>query len=497
MNYDYVVIGGGVSGMTTALILAKQGCRVALVERSKKIAPTIRGFTRGGLLFDTGFHYSGGLETGGPLDIFFRYLGLSDGIEIYPFKDDGFDSLRCLHPQFEFHYPYGYDKLKESFHGAFPGDKKAVDEYFRTVKKIYSSLPYVDLDTRGEPVSFSAVTGPSLQEFLDGLTDNGLLKCVLSMHCFLYGVSPGEIPFANHACVAGSFYASVSGITGGGQSLVKAFETSLENTGVSIYCGQAAEKVLVSDNGIICGIRLGDGSTLSCSGCVSTIHPHQLLEIVPDHLFRPAYINRLKDLEDTSSACIFFVTCSTSVKGLQGSNLFIFPRPDFSFFNSDLPVEERPLYITAARSNGEAEKNGFIAICPMSDTVTQRWSDSATGKRAAEYELFKREMTERVRCFIEASSPEIAGRIIDMECATPLTLRDYTNSPYGSIYGVKHRVGQYNPMPVTRLNGLYLAGQATTAPGIIGAIMSGFIACENIFGRNHLQEELKACRPKG
>ena len=44
MNYDYVVIGGGVSGMTTALILAKQGCRVALVEQSKKIAPTIRGF---------------------------------------------------------------------------------------------------------------------------------------------------------------------------------------------------------------------------------------------------------------------------------------------------------------------------------------------------------------------------------------------------------------------------------------------------------------------
>ena len=43
MNYDYVVIGGGVSGMTTALILAKHGCRVALVERSKKIAPTIRG----------------------------------------------------------------------------------------------------------------------------------------------------------------------------------------------------------------------------------------------------------------------------------------------------------------------------------------------------------------------------------------------------------------------------------------------------------------------
>jgi phytoene dehydrogenase-like protein len=42
MKYDYIVIGGGVSGMTSALILAIQGYSVALVEKSKQLAPTIR-----------------------------------------------------------------------------------------------------------------------------------------------------------------------------------------------------------------------------------------------------------------------------------------------------------------------------------------------------------------------------------------------------------------------------------------------------------------------
>ncbi len=130
----------------------------------------------------------------------------------------------------------------------------------------------------------------------------------------------------------------------------------------------------------------------------------------------------------------------------------------------------------------------------MSGAQTRRWEDSISGKRPEGYRLFKNEMAERIGRSIEASCPEIAGRITDMEFATPLTLRDYTNSPYGSIYGVKHRVGQYNPIPVTRLRGLYLAGQAVVAPGIMGAVMSGFLACENIFGRDHLQEELKACR---
>ncbi len=185
------------------------------------------------------------------------------------------------------------------------------------------------------------------------------------------------------------------------------------------------------------------------------------------------------------------------MKGLQGSNLFMFPRPDFSFFHSDLPVEEWPIYITAARSSGGPEKHGFIAICPMSNAKTQRWAGSVTGKRPVEYKTFKKELTERICRHIEASCPEIAGTITAVECATPLTLRDYTGSPYGSIYGVKHRTGQYNPMPVTRLKGLYLAGQAVTAPGIMGAVMSGFIVCENIFGRDHLREELKACRPQG
>jgi len=111
MKYDYGVIGGGVSGMTTALILARKGYSVVLVEKSERIAPTIRGFVKEGLFFDTGFHYTGGFGTGEPMDIFFRYLGLSDKVKKLPFDEYGFDTLRCLDPPFEFSYPYGYERI--------------------------------------------------------------------------------------------------------------------------------------------------------------------------------------------------------------------------------------------------------------------------------------------------------------------------------------------------------------------------------------------------
>jgi all-trans-retinol 13,14-reductase len=498
MNYDYVIIGGGVSGMTSALILAKQSFSVALVEKSRQLAPTIRGFTKKDLFFDTGFHYTGGLGTGEPVDLFLRYLGLSDAVEKLPFREDAFDSFRCLEPSFNFHFPFGHDRIREKFYEVFPDERKAIDAYLSAVKEQYHSVPYVNLDVPEVSTGFSSIHGPTLQEFLDRLTNNKVLKCILSMHCFLYGVAPDEVSFANHACVAGSYYESVNGIVGGGLKLTEVFEAQLEKTGVDVYRGQEVNGMLLSNDGVFGGLTLKDQTNVSAKGCISTIHPRQLLEIVPDSVFRPAYVERLRGLEETASACILYVICSGPIEDLTGSNIFVFPEPDFTFFYKNIDVEKRPMYITAGgeRDGGKA-KHGFIAICPMSKEQTRPLIDPVLQERSANYKLLKEEIGEKMVRSIKASCPEIAKKILDVTCATPLTLRDYTNSPFGSLYGVKHKIGQYNPMPATRLKGLFLAGQAVTAPGIMGAMMSGFLACGTILGHEKLQKELKQCRPEG
>lgn len=499
MNYDYTVIGGGISGMCCALILAKQGLSVALVEKSASLAPTVRGFTKKGLFFDTGFHYTGGLGTGEPLDIFFRYLGLSDTLQKMPFREDAFDSFHSLEPQFIFNHPYGYARISEKFHEVFPDETDAIDTYFSAVRERYHSIPYVNLDGPATSAGLSAMHGATLQEFLDKLTGNRLLKCILSMHCFLYGVSPNEIPFANHAYVAGSYYESVHGISGGGLKLTEAFEAQLEKMGVHVYCGQEARKITLSSDGVFSGIELKDSTHLNSGACISTIHPHSLLEIIPNSVFRPAYVNRLKALEETASACILYAACSGPIKDLSGSNIFIFPEPDFTFFDRNLAIETLPMYITAAGGgqDGEPTKHGFIAICPMSKAQAEPLTDPVTRGRAVDYKLRKEELADKMVVSIRTSCPEIAEKITDITCATPLTLRDFTNSPFGSLYGVKHKIGQYNPMPVTRLKGLFLAGQAITAPGIMGAMMSGFLVCGGILGHENIRKELKKCRQEG
>jgi all-trans-retinol 13,14-reductase len=308
-------------------------------------------------------------------------------------------------------------------------------------------------------------------------------------------VPPDEIPFVNHACVVGPYYESVHGIRGGGLSLAKAYEVQLKKLGVDVYCGHGVLKIGLSSDGTPAEVRLADGQQLDCSGCVSTVHPSTFLDLLPDSLFRPAYRKRLARLEETGSANILYLGCNSPPEPLARANILASCDLDITGLRETDPLENRPLFISCARLKDAGPANhGLTAICPASGSQTNRWSDSMTGKRPPEYTDYKEGITEKLCQYIAAVCPELIEKISFTDCATALTLRDYSHSPFGSLYGVKHKVGQYNPLPLTKAKGLFLAGQAIAAPGILGAVVSAFLVCGIIIGHHRVLKELKKLR---
>lgn len=69
-SYDSIVVGGGVSGLLSALVLSKSGKKVLVLEKNRKLGNNCNSYFVNGYRVDTGPHAITQLHKGGPL----RYL---------------------------------------------------------------------------------------------------------------------------------------------------------------------------------------------------------------------------------------------------------------------------------------------------------------------------------------------------------------------------------------------------------------------------------------
>jgi all-trans-retinol 13,14-reductase len=310
------------------------------------------------------------------------------------------------------------------------------------------------------------------------------------MHSLLYGVSPENASVTLNAQVAGSYYHSVHGITGGGRALVDALSGLLLAAGGEIRCS-AAVTALCANSGAVSGVQLASGELLAAKEVVSTMNPRLLPQLLPTGVLSPAYRKRMVNLRQTPSAYIVFAKSPEPLDFLRYRNLFVYPRAEL--FDHDLkrPLAERGFYLAGADQGRAGGIEGLIGIVPASYAEVAEWG--AAGMRRSEaYLKHKQSITEQLMKMFSKSHPELAELEV-LELATPLTLRDYSLAPEGSIYGVGRFLGQYNPHPATRLSGLFLSGQAVAAPGLLGAVVAGYLTCGTILGHASLRGGIRSC----
>jgi all-trans-retinol 13,14-reductase len=489
--YDSIVIGSGLSGLTSALLLARSGRRVLVLEQHFQPAPVVRGFSRGGLYFDSGFHYAGGLGEGGAFRPIFKHLGLEEKLNLFPFAKKGFDRLHIEATGEECALPVGFEPIKTKLGAEFTAVRTQIAQYIDDIAESWSRFPYLDLDIDLAGFGMGSVHGESLSERLQVFSDYPLLQSQLSMHSLLYGVSPEAASETLNSLVVGSYYHSVHGIVGGGRALIEAFLELLAEAGVDIRCRAEVTELLTTSDGIR-GVRLATGEELFAKEVIATMNPVLLPGLLPQGVLRPAYLKRLKNLRQTSSAYIVYAKSRRSIESLRGSNLFVQPEAGIFSYAATEPLDERPFYLAAADQGTEEEIYGLIGIVPADYAEVAEW-ESPEKRRSSGYLAHKQKIGERLLKRFCDNCPEL-GELELVELATPLTLHDYSLAPEGAIYGVGHVLGQYNPYPLTRLPGLLLSGQAIAAPGLLGAVIAGYLTCGSILGHEHLRGEIRACR---
>ncbi len=486
---DTIVIGSGISGLTVAGLLAKSGRRVVIVEQNRKPGGALRRFTRGGIPFDIGFHYTGGLGRGQILEVLWKYLGVGTEITPVPMHPDGYDFFKFRGSETEVKAFYSYEKAKEQMCSVFPDDAAGITSYLETIKHICRKIPFYNLSLPLSPFlrDFFSTQDQPLTGAIASMVKDRELQAVLAAPAFLYGVHPEKAGLAMHAAVAHSYYQGAWGIRGGGQAVVDAFLKILSEQGVELLTGQGVERIEVSD-GCVNGVTLGDRQ-LRAGQVIYTGHPAHLPGLVTPGSFRPAFSHRIKALEDTISMFMVFgrMNRPADLPRLDRANLYCIDR-NFNLMADPAAAGNGSVLMTAPgrrdldlSNGGDRSGEGVILMRPAEWSETMEFNENS-GKRGDGYRAWKSAATENL---IERAAASFGAACFDIEplaAGSPLTFRDELGSPAGGIYGVQHNLEQFVARARTKVQGLYLSGQSSLMTGLLGASMAGLVTAGEIMG---------------
>jgi len=485
-RYDNIVVGSGISGLTMTLLLAMNGRRVLLLEKGTHIGGSLCRFRKGQLSFDTGFHFTGGLNDGGILADILGLLGLRDMIEPLFIEDSSENRFIFESTGRSFEHPVGFANVKARFREYFPSESTAIDAYFDAVQSVCSRTPSLNIHD-------NLIAPPNLEEdyisldaVLKEMTPDPLLRGLLSGYAMCYGVRPDEVSFANHCRMVQNFYESIAFVRDGGDGFIHAFKEKFKGYEVDIRCSTTiAELAEVSDSRVHRFV-LSTGEEVSADSCVFTIHPSQVLSLLPEKQYSRAFASRVNGFEPSAGFFSLFARLKPGAASRTKSSIVsLFPDPDVNnLLDPEWGGTPALVIITSPDAPDPDGGKGICILEPSFPRHVAQWSDSRLGSRPEGYREYKERRVSAIREHLCSVFPHYLEGLEILDAGSMLTYKDYLNSPDGSAYGVKQKMRQFNMIGRLPLHNLYAAGQSALLPGVIGAMMSSLIVGRSVLGKD-------------
>jgi all-trans-retinol 13,14-reductase len=509
-DWDAIVIGSGIGGLTAAALLARYGRkRVLVLERHYVAGGFTHAFHRPGYDWDVGVHYIGQVQDpASPLRAAFD--NLTDGRLQWRPMPEVYD--RVLLGDREYQFVAGRERFREHLKSYFPREAGAIDRYFRAVQSCVRSRGAYFAE-KALPRPLARLAGPLLQarflrwarrttaDVLADITSNRELKGVLTVQWGDYGLPPAQSSFAVHAIIAGHYFEGASFPLGGASSIAAAFAPSIESAGGQIAFSAEVREILVDRAQRAVGVRMQDGREIRADIVVSDAGAWNTFAALlpPGAPGVSAALEELRTLKPSKAhLCLYVgVKGSAAELGLTGTNLWLHPTPDhdanLARFQSD-PSAPFPFLFVSSPSAKDPDferrhpgRATLEAITSAPYDWFARWEDTRWKRRGQDYDEFKQNLADRLQHNLEERIPAIRGKVEIAELSTPLSTRHFMNYQHGEIYGVNGSPERFRLRcltPRTAVRNVYLTGQDVCMLGVAGAMMGGVLTASAILGRN-------------
>lgn len=490
-----IVIGGGVAGLASAALLAREGHQVLLLEKIDRLGGRIGVVRRQGFKFDTGPSWYLMPKV---LDHFFELLGTSTA--------EQFD-LRTLDPGYrvfsepdssgEAHsvaIPYGLKRVVDTFERIETGSSSAVREYVSSAtqtmtmaERYFLYNPFTSLRSLATPEvvralpKLIALLSTSLGRFAARRFSDPVLRQVLGYPAVFLGTDPRRAPALYHLMSALDLDEGVLYPMGGFARLVERFEALARDAGVELITNANVTEILTrrkANRFDVIGVKWQDSDGLQhiedadivVSG--ADLH-HTETSLLPQEA-RSYPESWWRKRQSGPGAIIVLLGVKGNLPQLDHHSLFFTRDWDANFEaifgkRATIPNPASIYVCKPSQTDGSVapagHENLFVLIPVPADISIGGGGPDGTGDDVVE-ETATLAIDQIARW---ANIPDLRERVVMRETIGPADFaRDY-NSWSGGMLGPSHILSQSAMFRAQneskRVSGLYYAG-ATTSPGV-------------------------------
>jgi len=212
-------------------------------------------------------------------------------------------------------------------------------------------------------------------------------------------------------------------------------------------------------------------------------------------LLRKSYRSRINDLEETMSVFVVYMDLKPNRFEFLNYNYYHFNENTVwsipNYHHKKWPQEF--LFLTLPDNNQGKYAGTATAMTYMTYDEVKQWEKSSIGKRGDDYEAFKNQKANLLIEQINKQFPKLKSSIQRYYTSTPLSMKSYTGTKNGSMYGILH--DSNDPLrtkisPKTKIPNLLLSGQNVNIHGVLGVTIGAVLTCTELLGMEYLLEKI-------
>ena len=444
--YDIAVIGGGITGLTTAALYKKESpeSRVILFEKNSFLGGLAGTEQINSFLFDSVYLFP-------DISIFLKKLGID--YRCYKYKENVFRFVNAENNNhWEIDIPYDTDKLRKHLIDAFPEDKKSIEKFLDDSLKINDQ--FNNLKTKLYPLDIIKLLTKSgkllanlnkdLKSYLAKykFKNNNLLK-ILHALSGLANLPPEKL---NSVISLVGFSSLQKGAYRQNESfneLIKLLKDKALNLGVDIKVKSNVDKITKDKYGF--KISAEDKIFYSKKIINSVSTKKMFLETLDRSLISPHFLNKIENIRLTHSAFIMriiikdnkikYPTDIGQILYYSGENTFSYLY-DLANNNKSILNDDKFHFAFAIR---EQSQKFHYAIELLSIPVSYKyWQDIFDGSKNNYHNEIKKWEDFFIKKMENHFDGYINKKIVLKKSFTPIDLKNTFGLYNGSIYDMAY-----------------------------------------------------------